>query len=91
MRVKGIRVILALLLTMFALPADAQVGSWTAEYYNNPELDGQPVVIRNEESPRGSWGNGSPHTGVPVDFFARPLDNQPVAGRRHLAAERAGR
>ena len=70
MRVKGIHVILALLLTMFALPAAAQVGSWTAEYYNNPELDGQPVVIRNEESPRGSWGTGSPHTGVPVDFFA---------------------
>ena len=70
MRVKGIHVILALLLTMFALPAAAQVGGWTAEYYNNPELDGQPVVIRNEESPRGSWGTGSPHTGVPVDFFA---------------------
>ena len=70
MHVKGIYVILALLLTMFALPAAAQVGSWTAEYYNNPELDGQPVVIRNEESPRGSWGTGSPHAGVPVDFFA---------------------
>ncbi len=69
MSVKGTFVIL-LLLSGFALPAAAQFGAWTAEYYNNAELDGQPVVIRSEESPRGSWGEGSPHTGVPADFFA---------------------
>ena len=91
MHVKGIHVILALLLTMFALPAAAQVGGWTAEYYNNPELDGQPVVIRNEESPRGSWGTGSPHAGRPGRLLRRALDDQPVAGRRHVPAERAGR
>lgn len=70
MSVKRILVMLVLLLTGFTLPAAAQVGAWTAEYYNNPELDGQPVVIRSEESPRGSWGEGSPHAGVPADFFS---------------------
>ncbi len=63
-------VFLALGLTAPSLPVTAQTGSWTAEYYNNTDLAGNPVVIRSETRPRGSWGGGSPHAGVPADNFA---------------------
>ena len=53
-----------------SLPAAAQTGSWTAEYYDNAQLAGNPVVIRSEVRPRGSWGSGSPHAGIPADHFA---------------------
>ena len=59
-----------LLLSGLSLPAAAQTGSWTAEYYNNVDLAGNPVVVRSEVRPRGSWGEGSPHRGVPADHFA---------------------
>lgn len=59
-----------LLLSGLSLPAAAQTGSWTAEYYDNVDLAGNPVVVRSEVRPRGSWGEGSPHRGVPVDHFA---------------------
>ncbi len=62
--------ILALGLTGLGLPVAAQTGSWTAEYYNNTDLAGNPVVVRSEARPRGSWGLGSPHAGIPADFFA---------------------
>lgn len=63
-------VLLALGLTGLGSPVGAQTGSWRAEYYNNTELAGNPAVIRSEMRPRGNWGVGSPHAGVPADFFA---------------------
>lgn len=59
-----------LLLSGLSLPAAAQTGSWTTEYYDNAQLAGNPVVIRSEVSPRGSWGSGAPHAGIPADHFA---------------------
>ncbi len=70
MRFNLIPCLLLLLLTGLALPAIAQTGSWTAEYYDNVALAGNPVVVRSEIRPRGSWGEGSPHRGIPADFFA---------------------
>lgn len=70
MKLVRVCVFLALGLTGLGLSVAAQTGSWTAEYYDNTDLAGNPVVIRSEARPRGSWGAGSPHAGVPVDFFA---------------------
>ncbi|MCY3944735.1 MAG: SH3 domain-containing protein [Anaerolineaceae bacterium] len=70
MNLARICVFLTLALTGLGLPVAAQTGSWTAEYYDNVEMTGNPVVVRSEIRPRGSWGEGSPHAGVPVDFFA---------------------
>ena len=81
MSLRGILVLPLLLLTGLALPAAAQAGNWTAEYFNNPSLAGQPVVVRSEASPRGNWGPGAPHAGVPADFFSvRWTTNVPLAG-----------
>ncbi|MCE2488527.1 MAG: SH3 domain-containing protein [Anaerolineae bacterium] len=62
--------LLLLLMSGLAFPAAAQTGSWTAEYYDNVELTGNPVVVRSEIRPRGNWGEGSPHRGIPANFFA---------------------
>ncbi len=70
MRARDIVVMLLLLPGALVRPAAAQTGAWTAEYYNNPQLAGLPVVIRNEAGPRGNWGGGSPHAGVPADGFS---------------------
>jgi uncharacterized protein YraI len=43
-------------------------GDWAAQYYNNPDLSGNPLLVRRE--PRQpypldqDWGNGSPAPGV---------------------------
>ncbi len=44
---------------------------WHAEYYNNPDLRGNPILVRNEPSVNYNWGNGSPAPGiVPNDNFS---------------------
>jgi PKD repeat protein/uncharacterized protein YraI len=43
---------------------------WKAEYYNNPNLSGAPVLVRNDVSVNFDWGTGSPGPGVPVDNFS---------------------
>ncbi len=43
---------------------------WQAMYWNNPLLDGAPVVTRSEETVNHNWGTGSPHDRVPLDGFS---------------------
>ncbi len=44
---------------------------WRTEYFNNPNLQGDPVLVRNEPSLNYNWGSGSPAPGiVPVDNFS---------------------
>ncbi|NIO72208.1 MAG: beta-glucosidase, partial [Anaerolineae bacterium] len=43
---------------------------WKAEYYNNPNLSGAPVLVRNDVSVNFDWGTGSPGPGVPADNFS---------------------
>jgi len=43
---------------------------WKAEYYNNPNLNGAPVLVRNETQVDYDWGTGSPGFGVSVDNFS---------------------
>jgi len=43
---------------------------WKAEYYNNPKLEGNPVLVRNETEIDYNWGTGSPAAGVPADNFS---------------------
>jgi PKD repeat protein len=43
---------------------------WKAEYYSNPNLQGAPVLVRNEPSINYNWGRGSPGTGLPADNFS---------------------
>src|SRR5258708_4908121 len=44
--------------------------AWTAQYYNNPNLQGAPVLSRYESSINYLWGFGSPDPAVPPDNFS---------------------
>jgi hypothetical protein len=49
--------------------------SWLAEYYANPNLSGEPVLVQ-EDAPNGdmglsfNWADGSPGLGIPADNFS---------------------
>lgn len=44
--------------------------SWSAKYYNNRDLSGDPVFSRYENSIFHDWGEGSPDLAVNVDGFS---------------------
>jgi hypothetical protein len=44
--------------------------SWKGSYFSNPDLQGSPVVVRNDTKIDFRWGKGSPANGVPVDGFS---------------------
>ena len=43
---------------------------WRGEYFNNPNLQGAPVLVRNDPSINFNWGAGSPAPNIPVDYFS---------------------
>lgn len=43
---------------------------WRGEYFANPNLAGQPTVVRNDVQIAFDWGLGSPAPGIPVDNFS---------------------
>ncbi len=62
-------------------PIPVATGSWTAQYYSNVNLSGDPVAILSESSPTHNWGTGSPVASVPADnFSARWISSQSLAG-----------
>ena len=51
--------------------AEANPGTqWNAEYFNNQDLSGSPVLTRVDDQVNFNWGTGSPGEGVPVDNFS---------------------
>lgn len=46
------------------------ITEWRGEYYNNPNLEGSPVLIRNDEAVLFGWGPDSPGSDVPADNFS---------------------
>ena len=56
-------------------PAAAQSGNtWTANYFNNPNWSGNPVLVQFVPFVSFNWGYGSPGAGVPVDNFTARFD-----------------
>ncbi|HLF28778.1 MAG TPA: PA14 domain-containing protein [Anaerolineae bacterium] len=51
-------------------PTPQTFPDWMGEYFNNPALDGAPVLARNDAQVRFSWGIGSPDGSVPTDNFS---------------------
>ncbi|MFQ3567740.1 MAG: PA14 domain-containing protein [Aggregatilineales bacterium] len=43
---------------------------WTAQYFANTTLSGDPVAILTEPSPNHNWGTGQPLPTVPADNFS---------------------
>lgn len=66
----AVLIILFVLLTTLVVQAEFGTG-WTAQYFNNPDLQGTPVF--SEALPTGinvNWGTGSPNPAVPVDNWS---------------------
>lgn len=65
-----IAVLLGLLSTLVAQPALAQNPVWTAQYYNNPTLFGDPTVTQTDANIAFNWGIAAPVVGVNADNFS---------------------
>lgn len=50
-------------------PASA-ITEWRGEYFDNRELAGTPVLVRNDAKVEFFWGEGSPAANVPADRFS---------------------
>jgi PKD repeat protein/uncharacterized protein YraI len=46
------------------------ITDWRGEYYNNTDLSGAPVLVRNDIDVNFNWGAGSPAANVPTDNFS---------------------
>jgi PKD repeat protein len=51
-------------------PTPVVITDWRGEYYNNPNLSGAPVLLRNDVVISFNWVSGSPAAGLPADGFS---------------------
>lgn len=71
-------VLVATFLTAFIIAAlsssslnlSAQGGAWEGKYWNNRDLSGNPVLVRQDASINFDWGGGSPANEVFTDNFS---------------------
>ncbi len=54
----------------FLFTPDKKENGLKAEYYNNTNLTGDPVLIKSEKLINNNWGMGSPDSKVNKDFFS---------------------
>ena len=76
----------------FAAPVNVPISGapWTAQYYSNTNLSGDPAAILSESSPSHNWGSGSPLPSVPADnFSARWTSVQALNGGNYVLQVRA--
>ena len=52
------------------VPPDPVPGDWSARYWNNKRLQGDPVWTTSYRDIVFDWGRGSPKPGVSADFFS---------------------
>ena len=57
-------------LTTSTLNLGAQGGAWEGRYWNNRDLSGNPVLVRQDANIDFDWGGGSPATQVFTDNFS---------------------
>jgi hypothetical protein len=51
-------------------PVPVVITDWRGEYFNNPNLSGAPVLVRNDPAVLFGWGPNSPGSNVPADGFS---------------------
>lgn len=52
------------------VPTVPVITDWRGEYFNNPSLTGNPILVRNDARVQFNWGNGAPDASLPVDGFS---------------------
>ena len=72
-------------------PAPAPGAGWQGEYFANPDLHGQPALVRTDAGVNFDWGLGSPDPSIPVDHFSarwtRPISLPAGQYRFHATAD----
>ncbi len=51
-------------------PPPVVITDWRGEYYSNPNLSGDPTLVRNDIDVNFDWGTGLPAPGLPADNFS---------------------
>lgn len=49
---------------------EPSIQNWRGEYFNNPDLNGSPVLVRDDKNVDFNWGSGSPASGINADNFS---------------------
>lgn len=49
---------------------DPKITDWRGEYFDNRALDGEPILVRNDEKIDFDWKRESPAKGVPKNNFS---------------------
>jgi hypothetical protein len=67
-------VVLVLGSTMAVATPSSAAGKWWADYFDNPNLSGSPVLSRYDDDDAGglnlNWGRRSPDSALPEDNFS---------------------
>lgn len=56
--------------TSTTTPTAPPISEWRGEYWANPFLQGNPVLVRNDSAINFDWGTNSPDNRIPVDGFS---------------------
>ncbi len=73
-----------------ATPNPVTQNAWTAQYFANSNLLGDPAAITTESAPVHDWGTGAPIGSVPADnFSARWTSTQYLSGGTYTISARA--
>jgi uncharacterized protein YraI len=51
-------------------PVNPPINNWRGEYFNNIDLLGNPVLVRDDAAINFNWGTGSPAGNVNADYFS---------------------
>ena len=46
------------------------ITDWKGEYFDNPDVKGKPVLVRNDRDINFDWGTGAPAPGLPTDNYS---------------------
>ncbi len=69
-------------------PESGEITGWRGEYFNNIELQGEPVLVRDDSEINFDWGSASPAPEVPAQNFSVrwAISVESLAGTYHLTA-----
>lgn len=69
--------------------ATLSLSGWRGEYYDNPDLAGEPVLVRDDPALDFNWGSAGPGPDIPADHFSvrwtRPFEFAEEGDYRFLA------
>ena len=66
----AVLLVLALVLVSMTIDVEAADANWTARYWNNKTLAGDPTLTRSESSVDYDWADNAPAAGVNKDLFS---------------------